>query len=500
MNPRNAGFTLTEVMISTMIVGMLMAGVMASMTSALDYNKLGEAQDDLAVSGRRIVKKLSDDIAVSAWFVPQSKQFTSDPVADRSARYYPYVQIQSYAAGQGAGGLGLGFPHHTRSATMVELPHVIPPISESDKRHRFDNLPGDRGDYSRDYDGMNVASMDSFKTSFYARSQELILLRCAMGRAPGDVSNVLFPQKNPDGWRVLPGGVTKTNQTPHNALGILKMDEYQRAEVEAGSTPDISKYGSVGGKFYRKKPNGNGADTWNVFDQELPTAWLNWNGGAYMVNLRWETLEPIDNSMTTNPPVDPVAYPGYTGVGPVSYTNVSTQNSNIPLISILREYSYVVVPSKLGVGRLVRCVKQKFLSPPVITLTPGPEIGQVISSAIEPDDNPTGDIYGMVVDKVLSDDVARITFDTIRTSRIPAANDVAVYGAQVAAMIQQNALDVNQIRIRIYMIKEHRVNGEDLCVYNRFDSIVQMQASCSASNVAADRLLHQNMLPAALQH
>lgn len=502
MKPIQSGFTLTEVMISTVIIGALMAAVMSSMTSVMDYSKLGEAQDDLAISGSRVMKQISEDIAVSGWFVPQGKQYQSDPTADRSARYYPYVQIQPYDSGLGlgTGGLGLGFPHHKRAKNMVWLPHMTAPVSEIDNINRYNVLPGNYLDAVRDFDGMNVVSMENCVKSFFARSQELIFLRCTMSTVAGQDAGLMFPQRNADGWRTLPSKTTVSSQTPHNALGILRMDEYQRAEVEAGSSLDPTKYGSAGGVVYRKKAKGGTGDYWIIYDPELPTAWLNWNGGDYSVNLRWETIEPIDSSATTNPPANANLYPGFTPSTLVTYTNVSLADPNIPLISILREYSYVVVPSATGVGRLVRCEKKKFSAQPVIVTAPGPGVGNVISSAVEPDDNSAGAIYGMVVDKVISDDVARITFETIRTSRIPDASDSANYGAGVAAMIQQNALDVNQIRIRIYMVKDHRVNGENQPVYQRFETIASMRARSSATDVENDRKAHSNFPPSALNH
>jgi hypothetical protein len=81
---------------------------------------------------------------------------------------------------------------------------------------------------------------------------------------------------------------------------------------------------------------------------------------------------------------------------------------------------------------------------------------------------------GMVVDKVLSDDVVRIVFDTFRTTRdTSAADDV------------NEQLAVNQVRIRLFLARRSIANPS-LIISRMLDTVVSMRAKLSKSWVDQD--------------
>ena len=93
----------------------------------------------------------------------------------------------------------------------------------------------------------------------------------------------------------------------------------------------------------------------------------------------------------------------------------------------LREYMYAVVPSPFSGfgGRLVRAFSVDFSNYP--DRGEGGRPGQWIARR---------DNVGFVVDKVLSDDVTRIVFDTYRTD--PRSD-------------KQGRVGLNEVRVRLYM-------------------------------------------------
>lgn len=501
-NPMRVAFTLTEVMISIAIMVVVMSGILSSMTAVMDYTSLGKAQDDLVVTGRAIARQIELDIGVSGWWDPTGKGYQATSAAERSealARYYPYVQVQDYDSTTSVSGLGSRFVLHARRPSLVQLPFWSVPISLTSMEHKYDALPGSRADTTKVFwDGLNPSSyatqMADFYSSYFARSQEIIFLRSNLGSVGRNDYVMLFPKDNADAWRLPVDGTTVSGVTPQKALGILTMTEFQRAAFERAGSTVTDTYGSFTDpvtnmvNYYRKKGS---RDQYKIFDLELPTAWLDWNNGEFSVNFRWETIEPIDSSTTTNP----------SGIASadVAYTNVDRTNGVKPVAHILSEYSYVVVPSTIGVGRLVRCVKTKLASASAVAPRTGTNPGEAISSGVDLDEPGSPTTYYLVVDKILSDDVARITFDTIRTQPIPAATDTATYGADGAAWIQKEALDVNQVRYRIYLVKEYRVNNQNTLIYRQIEGVTSMRARSRASDVDADRTAHLNVLPSPLQ-
>jgi hypothetical protein len=102
-----------------------------------------------------------------------------------------------------------------------------------------------------------------------------------------------------------------------------------------------------------------------------------------------------------------------------------------------REYMYAVVPSPtaLGLGRLVRAYRRPNATGIPLGVEPGQRITEVATDA----GSMLSEQVAMVVDRVLSDDVVRIVFDTYRTVDAGAGT--------------VTTLGVNQVRLRLFLAK-----------------------------------------------
>lgn len=465
MNRANNAFSLPELMIALAIMATILAAILGSLSSVQDYIKLSDAQDDLANEGRRTILQIETDLSQSGWLFP-----SGDPPAtmtgatgDRqSGRYYPYIQVQATdgsAAGTGLGSaLGEQFPHHTRTQTLVAL--AVP-----------DGLPGQPGDATRLFDLTSIDDLRAWRTSFYARSQEIIFVRARQGTTQGSDAFIFFDRSNSDAWSLGPTSVAACGKNPHEALSMLKMSEWCRAiEVPIADRTAQGIAGSGDEDGYYRVRNGR-----KVYDVVLDSAFLDTLDSDLPMRMQWETTESLDVS-TINTPAD-------CRTTDVNYVNII---DGLPLTSILREYSYCVVPSRAGLGRLVRAYKKRFGTTMPTVVSSFPDIGSCIAAAKDPaPDNTTAAMYyGMVVDKVLSDNVMRIVFDTVRTARPADSGDATTLGPASAALIKQDALDVNTVRVRLFLAA--RTSGDRLA-HSLLETTVTMRARSGVVEVAADR-------------
>ena len=96
----------------------------------------------------------------------------------------------------------------------------------------------------------------------------------------------------------------------------------------------------------------------------------------------------------------------------------------------------VRAPNDQFLSRLVRAHKERL---PSGGLPVGVEVAQQLTGATTTDDEV------LVVDRVLSDNVVRITFDTYRTDLLLTSD--------------AGRLDVNQVRVRIYLARLDRIQN-----------------------------------------
>lgn len=466
-------FSLPEMMIATAISATLLGAVMMTLSAVQDYSRLGDAQDDLVNEGRAIQRQFETDLSLSGWYLLSALPTTMTGTGgDRDSRYYPYIQIQSsngdpWGTSLGAG-LGQQFPHHKRAAGLVLLPSLP------------SGLPGSLGDSTRDFDTTSLTDLEQWRTSFYARSQEIIFLRARQGDVLGEEGFVFFDKDNTDAWTKAPSATTASGLAPHEALSLLKMEEWCRAAEVAPAlkaSQGVVGSGSDPETYYRLR-NGR-----TVYDVVLKSAFYDSTNADVLLN--WETTEPLDSTPTA-------VISGSWSTVP-AYVNVANRLIHT---AILTEYTYCVVPSSSGFGRLVRARKARFGSTAPTVVTSAPAVGHCIAAAIDPDASNTPvssqypyaplAYYGLVVDKVLSDNVVRVVFDTMRTARPVHADDTATLGSAAAALVKQEALDINQVRVRLFLAK--RLTSEQMA-HHRLETTVTLRARSGIAEVEADRAL-----------
>jgi prepilin-type N-terminal cleavage/methylation domain-containing protein len=392
------GYSLIELIIVMAIIGLVMAAMLQSMLGIRQYASTAEVEDDLNIEAQRIMMMLREDLGASGWYLPEgSPELTTD--LDRGDLYFPYVQVQDAVNNK----LGTRFPQHNRVAyttkDWVTVQHYV-------------GLPGSQADATA-----ATLSDTAYKTSFYAKSQEIIFLKVWQGgfSATGVdrlVQPIDFADKN---------GVTYSGLGNEHNLGFLTMDDYARGTL----------WDATAKRWYRMD------GSLKIFDVDSSGTWLQPPITTPVpydmdMSLRWESMTRYPN-MTVATTAAPPA---------------------IDLREI-REYSYVVVPNpgNANRGQLVRAYKKPSNS--INDSAGNATLGATSSDWVLA----TGDYkpYAassampstLVVDRVISDKVDRITFDTYRTDQIPDPNNAA---------LKISGLEINQIRVRIFLSKKSSVD------------------------------------------
>jgi hypothetical protein len=265
-------------------------------------------------------------------------------------------------------------------------------------------LPGDPADAHTNFDETATADQARYIRSFYARSQELHFLRIASGAWSSQPSsnNDLTDRFGPGDW---------ADQTAANrdVLGVLHPSPWEETALNSGA-------------FTLRAGMDDGTGTGKPIPYGVPIF-----GGELMINAGEVSLKPRWETIVA---------PDYTGVIPDDW----------------REYQYAVVPTKFGVGRLVKAYKVLMANFPSAVVGNNP--GEFIS--------PITGVYGMRVQDVLSENVARIVFDTYRTN---------------------DGLEVNQIRLRIFFARQS-VLDENLMLTKVVDTTFAMRTRASDSDVS----------------
>jgi hypothetical protein len=230
---------------------------------------------------------------------------------------------------------------------------------------------------------------------------------------------------NPLGF--LDGDWTDSSDTNREALGVLAPSGWKDVVDGGGNIVgytvrdwDVDGDGAVAAGEGDSDSDGQPDAPYGVL---LRSGQLLIDGSQLLLLPQWETI--------TQPDYDPV-----------------TEEE-------LRTFGYCVVPSPLGLGRLVRAYRALLADDPAPA--EGSEIGQWITPIM-------GATEGMRVDEILSDDVVRVVFDTFRTD----AN-----------------LDVNQLRARIYLARR-QVTEPDVVIYRMVESVIAMRGRISRSDRESD--------------
>ena len=482
---RLAAYTLMEILISMTIFSVVLVAAIQATSALTSYDSLATAQDDLQNEGKAIIRRISDDMTLTSWYFPDSLNITAAPstvtypmdvavnladlranmASDRGMRYYPFVQLQksdaSAAMGTSCGSL---FLQHQRVSSLVRIPWplypqstTIPLLSEvpgllNDDIKLFDTAISDHGGVVPDTADYQAARKQ-FLLSYYARSQEIIFLQATASawkaKAPrkdgivdADGGSLDFKNDGPPSVANF-GGTKNAWRAPgmHETLGIFH---------PSGWTPVKDGTGVITG--YSPRPT-----------EPLNPASASANVEPYGVVMDGGLLQDTSNLQRIG----------------VNWRTVSGTAYAVPPVSDLLEYSYCVVPSRFGMGCLVRAkrvsdataAKYKHMNPAAGEWA---KVGSLVSS--NNDD-------GMIIDQILSDNVVRVVFETYRTSdSVP--NVTAV-----------TSLDINQIKVRIYMVRRiasttvgapagsSSTGGSGLvgsAIYRMFETVVSMRAQNSS--------------------
>lgn len=210
-----------------------------------------------------------------------------------------------------------------------------------------------------------------YASSHYARSQEIIFLRVQSRAWNAQPSAESLQAVSFDGDYSVPNN--------HDALGIRRMSDYQ-----VGNLVDAA------GRHYVLRSGVN------IYDLNPSCMWMRVFNTEATVPVLWEAM--------TSPPK-------------LLAATATAAQAMDP--DDLREYSYCVVPSPTndGHGQLVRAYQKT-------AAAAGDRVLGSYSSG--------GVTKVVVVERVISDYVDRITFDTFRTDRL-------------------DALSINQVRVRIFL-------------------------------------------------
>lgn len=396
-NPQRQAMSLLEVSISVVILAMVSAMFLQGVIMTKHMESLGNAKDDVNLDAQKILRVLARDLSMSGWAYPSTGVASLTEAGDRADAYLPYVQLQN--RGSATGGLGSQFTYTHRAESMVSLGTLsqVLPGSPSDATTLM--AAGGRGPYL---------------ASFHARSQELLFVRQLQG--PWAVA----PESSLNPLGFVAGDWTDPSDTNRDALGVMAPSGWE-AVVDGGGNVvgytvrewDANGDGSVAAGEGDADSDGQPDEPYGVL---LRSGQLLIDGSQLRLVPQWETVTAPDYDPSTEEP--------------------------------LRVFSYCVVPTQLGLGRLVRAYRALVADDPAPVA--GVEVGQWITPI-------SGVTEGMRVDEVLSDDVVRVVFDTFRTD---------------------DALDVNQVRARIYMARR-QVTNPDVIVYRMVETVIAMRGRIS---------------------
>jgi prepilin-type N-terminal cleavage/methylation domain-containing protein len=284
---------------------------------------------------------------------------------------------------------------------------------------RLLDLPPDLPGSASDADTLFGTNTDGWQTSYYARSQELIFLRQLHETWSSSPATTVAPIFFANGDWSNPSSANR------DALGILPPSGWQAVVDGSGQVTGYAPREDVDGDGNPDQPIG----------VLLRAGELEVNGSELRLRPIWETVDA----------------PDYQAI---------TQEER-------RYFMYAVVPSSLGLGRLVRAYRARKASDP--NPVEGTELGQWITPLTSASE------FGMRVDHVLTDDCVRVIFDTFRTD---------------------SSLDVNQVRVRIFLARRQASNP-DIVIRRVQETIVAMRARISQTDRDNDLKLLIRAVPLA---
>lgn len=455
MPHHRAAYTLIELVIAVAILAVASVAVMENMVASRHLSSHAAAKDELELDAMRIMSEISADLTASGWdFCDDGAAPVYSGVAqtvDRQLRYYPMVQVQPAYDGSNTGGFNTDLPWTRLDPSLVRLPAV--------ERINAENniLPGSPADALA-----GALAEAAWNSSFFARSAGLVFLRAFNGT-----------------W---PEGVDPGSPQDQSIFASADDARYVSLSPSQRQRPVLNFSLDPGGRplHWEDWRTANNHASLNVlFTSGFTETTANSNvwterfpGQPYGVTLDagWYDWGDVENA-PIKPAWESMRRPNMDAV-PVVGTMTELERRRAYMLSPqrYREYAYVVVPSprdsQLGLGRLVRAYRTVNAD----AIPVGVEPGQRISLTATDSGAILTENVGLVVDKVLSDDVVRIVFDTYRT--------VDEGQARVST------LDVNQVRVRLFLAKR-QVSKPDVVLSKIATRILGMRARNSAGDVTA---------------
>ena len=427
MKHRSA-MSLIEVMIAMTIYTVAVGALFQAMIGMRAVAAVGSAQDDIMFDADRILQRMRDDLVCSGWYFPDNLAATVGVSAaqDRDLLYYPYIQRQN-------SGLGTKFPHHIRAPAIQG-----PAIPYRDLRTLTQTGAGNSTDPTAVF---GLANKSAYLKSFLAQSQEIIFLRTTNGA-----------------WNETTDAISlNTRVAP-----MIPFSNLPRATWRSDNQQDTLRIYKASGWSVSKDVNGTIID----YPANTIKSWI--TGPAVKADTK-----PYGVVMESGMLVDPNGdisqiQPNWETLDKTGYVKPLTTDPT----GNLQEISYAVVPSKYSYGCLVRLRKvasvtglEKMNPSAGIWAAPGISVSETVPSTLDALGNTVLNTEGMVIDEVLSENVVRIVFDTYRT--------VDGNGASVTS------LDVNQIKVRVYMARPS-IQDSDVIIRRMFETVIAMRSMNSA--------------------
>lgn len=402
---RCAAFSFMEIIIAVALLATVMALSMESLMAGQNYDQFSSLQDDLALESTRILSQIRNDLTVSGWEFPTQPlaDYKVNATTDRTLRYYPFVQVQSHDGTTTTQGLGsateYGWSHRPPHKVVLGGTPGSPSPTNWHTIGRSDLEIGEPDDFGRTAAAAHAAAVsrgatgsvdDYWHRSFFARSQEILFLRSTVSTWDERTETVISNLDHPPLLSFK--GLRQQWSTPvyHDQLNILRAAGWYAVKDGSGAVLSWNPYPIPGSSSSTAStyPYGVVMDAGYLVEPDASIS---------TIGVNWRTTDGSTFTHDTDSAADMNAY-----------------------AAKLRVYSYCVIPSQLGFGRLVRAMR----SNDAATRTWGTDIGYKISESGS---------SCMVIDRVLSDHVMRICFDTYRT--LP---DVS-------------SAEINQVQVRLYM-------------------------------------------------
>lgn len=438
--PRHShAYTLLEVVIAFALFLAAIGVVMEAIVATRHLSSLGAAKDQVEIDANGIIRVMAADLALSGWELGDGGTNFAGvaPATDRGLRYYPMVQVQRSPDGTNTAGFNTTLPWTRLSPEVLEV-RKLPAI-----------LPGAETDDL-------VSPLPNWDASFHARSTQLVFLRSTIGSWRADVD------PGSAGDESIYRNLTEAEYVaiPPERVQLPVLDFTRDSNgLETGwqDWRTASQHARLGvlftSGFYESVPG-----TWTQRFPDQPYG-VTMDAGWY----DWTDLEtaPIKPSWESMRKPNTAGLPAITGM---------TASEVIRAYTIaperLREYMYAVVPSPtaLGMGRLVRAYRRVDAAAFPVGVEPGNRITDVANDA----GLIATEQVAMVIDKVLSDDVVRVVFDTYRT--------VDAGSAQVTT------LGINQVRVRLYLARR-QVTNPDVVVRRLVETTLSMRARSSGGDM-----------------